>query len=42
MWISGYLDTSLPGYKDTWIQGYIETKIPELKTLEWDILNPDL
>ena len=42
MWISEYLDTSLPGYKDTWIQGYIETKIPELKTLEWDILNPDL
>ena len=44
-WIQIHLDTwtqNTLGYMDTNTPGYMDTNTPELKTLEYDILNPDL
>ena len=44
-WIQIHLDTwtqNTLGYMDTNSPGYMDTNTPELKTLEYDILNPDL
>ena len=44
-WIQIHLDTwtqNTLGYMNTNTPGYMDTNTPELKTLEYDILNPDL
>ena len=38
----GSMDKNTSGYMDTNTPGYMDTNTPELKTLEYDILNPDL